>query len=111
MEMIVRNNADGRRAMIKAAESAGISLTQMGKLSGVGLGSVVRFAHNAARSEAGGTVGKMIDANCHLLTFIRALDAAGYEVVVRPKVTGSRRERRLKALRERNNGQETAPSS
>ena len=113
MEMIVKDNEAARVALRGAAADAGVSITKMGELGGLTTGSLIRFVSNIGRKEnqAGEKIGMLADTNCHLLTFLKALDGVGYEVVVRPKVTGSRRERRLKAMKERANGKQEAPSS
>ena len=113
MEMIIKDNEAARVALKVAAADAGVSITKMGELGGLTTGSLIRFANNIGRKEnaAGEKIGMLTDTNCHLLTFLKALDAVGYEVVVRPKVTGSRRERRLQAMKARANGKQEVSGS
>lgn len=107
MEMIITDNEAAREAIKRAADGANLSLTRLSELTGLSMGSLGRFVSGGYRKS-----GKDVqNTNLHLLSFIRALDGAGYEVVVRPKVTGSRRERRMRALKERANGREVSPSS
>lgn len=107
-EMLIRNDDDARQSLHAAVKDAGISLTRLCTQTGLSVGSITRYANNVDRdSRAPG--GQRMSNNIWLSTFLRALDGVGYEVVVRPKVTGSRRERRLAALRERNNARDGEP--
>lgn len=110
MEMIITDNDKAREAIKAVVAEAGLSLTKLSELQGISMGSLGRFVNQRTRK---GPEGRTIyAANLHLRTFLRALDGAGYEVVVRPKVTGSRRERRLQEMKRRANGErEASPSS
>lgn len=99
MEMKIGGNQDARDALARVCEERAVSLTALGVLGGVGNASLTRFVLQR-RKISNGTYAKT--NNLYISSFIKALDAAGYEVVVRPKEAGSRRERRLRALKDRN---------
>ena len=96
-EMIIGSNDDGRKALTQAAKSAGISLSALGISQGIAQGALTGWVNDRPSN-------KTRDPQIQLGTFIRALDGVGYEVVVRPKATGSRRERKLRAIKQRSNG-------
>lgn len=98
MEMKIGSNQDARDALARVCAERGISLTALSALGNVGNASLTRFVLQR-RKVNNGDYAKT--NNLYVSSFIKALDAAGYEVVVRPTETGSRRERRLKALRQR----------
>lgn len=108
MELIIKDNDGARDALRAAVADAGISLTALAAVTKLSQGGLTRFVNQGERNRQGRVVQQK---EIHLLTFIRALDGAGYEVVARPKVTvqGSRRERRLRIAKGRANGRE-APS-
>lgn len=101
MEMKIGNNQDARDALLKACEEQNMSLTGLNVASGVGRSSLTRFVFQS-RVVSPGVYAK--ENHLYISSFVKALDAAGYEVVVRPKVPGSRRERKLRALRQGGNG-------
>lgn len=104
-EYIIRDNEDARRAFHGVARELKVSVTALAESAGLSSGSVNRFVFERLHMKSGV---RSKTSNIHLLTLLRVMDNAGYEVVVRPKVPGSRRERRLAALKERGDGARNA---
>lgn len=103
MEIAVTDNQVARDALRMIVDEAGISLTALSGQQKIAVGSLTRFVNNRARRNGE----RIVQSNdIYLATFIRALDGVGYEVIVRPKESGSRRERRLRELKERANGRQ-----
>lgn len=98
MEMTIGSNQDARDALSRLCQELGISLTALNQMGGIGYASLTRYVYQN-RKISNGDYAK--ENHLNVATFVKAVDAAGYELVVRPKVTGSRRERRLKALKAR----------
>lgn len=97
--MIIRHNQDARDALIAAAKMASLSVTALTEKAGIGMGTLTRFAFQKTRQRKVGAPGERPEPELWVSTWLKALDTAGYEVVVRRKVSGSRREQRLQVLK------------
>jgi hypothetical protein len=95
----IHSNDDAREAIKSIAKAVGLSVTALATQAGISTGSINRFVFARPGTKNGV---KFESVNMHLLSLIRVMEGAGYELVVRPKETGSRRSRRLAALKERN---------
>lgn len=105
-EYPIHNNDDARAAIQAVAKAVGLSVTAMANQGGISTGSINRFVFARPGTKSGV---KFETINMHLMSLIRVMEGVGYEVVVRPKETGSRRARRMAELRERNGGREVRP--
>ena len=103
MEMKIGSNQDARDALSRLCQSMGVSMTKLTALANIGNASLTRFVYQK-RKVSNGEYAK--ENSLNVLTFVKALDAAGYELIVRPKVAGSRRERRLAAIKQRSTNDE-----
>lgn len=96
-DMILNNNEDAREAIRLIAAENNQFLTSWNASAGIGQGTLTRFVNKHSRVR----VKDNHDPELYVSTFLKALDFLGYEVVVRPKVSGSRRTQRLRALKQR----------
>lgn len=97
MIVVVRNMDDMREAFDRIAKHNRVSLTALNQLANVGQGVLTRFRRKEAPSKVGG--GGTIPTDLKLSTTLTIIEAAGWEIVLRPVAKGTRRQQVLDAAR------------
>lgn len=100
--MIVRTMDDMRAAFDRMAKHNRLSLTALNDMAAVGAGVLTRFRRKEAPSKhstRGDTKGTLTPTDLKLSTMLAIIEAAGFEIEIRPRVQDTRRRRVLDAAR------------
>ncbi len=92
--MIVGSSDEMRAAIEEMASRNKVSVTVLNNLSGVGQGVLTRYMRKFVPRRIGGKlVEETTEADIKVGVLLRVIEAAGYELEIRPRETRSRRDR------------------
>lgn len=99
-EIKVASPQDLREAIQKMADANKVSVTTLNGMAGAGLGILRRYLRGRDRRKLGGVlVEETAETDIKVSVILKTIDAAGFEMVLRPKATAPRRERVRQAQR------------
>lgn len=97
--MIVRTMDDMREAFERMARHNRLSLSGLNDMAEVGKGVLTRFRRKEAPTKGKGATGEVSPTDLRLSTVLRIIEAAGFEVELRPRTQVARRQRVLNQAR------------
>lgn len=102
--MLITSLEDMRNAITQMAKTNRLSITALNDISNVAKGSLNRFMRTNVRARRGPNqelTAEMVPTDLRVATMLKIVEAAGYEVVIQPKNTKTRRQQVLEAARDR----------
>lgn len=99
--MIVRTMDDMRAALDRMARHNRVSLTTLNGMANVGQGILTRFRRKEAPTKGKGD--KRTPTDLKISTLMAVIEAAGFEIEIRPRVQAARRQRVLDVARDTEN--------
>ena len=101
--MIVKTMDDLRAALERMATHNQVSMTGLNELAKIGQGILARLRRGQARTRSyPDSPVRLIEADIKFTTLLRVIEAAGWEMELRPKSQPNRRTRVLNAVRDEN---------
>lgn len=106
--MRVRSMKDIREALDKMASYNRVSLTGLNEIAPVGQGILTRLRRDIVPSRPRkGETETVVEPDIKLSSWIKVVEAAGWEMVLQPRTTESRRARVRQAVRGEGGGSDT----
>lgn len=102
--MLITSLEDMRNAITQMAKTNRLSVTALNDLADVAKGSLNRFMRTNVRARRGPKqelTAELVPTDLRIATMLKIVEAAGYEVVIQPKNTKTRRQQVLEAARDR----------
>ena len=101
-EIKVESPQDLRDAIQKMADANKVSVTTLNELAGVALGVLRRYLRGRDRRKIGGVVvEETAETDIKVSVVLKTVNAADYELILRPKPKGNRREQVRQVQRKR----------